>query len=162
TVQLGTVRVSAAEPTVVELFKPVPETALEGFGRKGIRIDGPMAIAFDTPVTRVVLELEPALAGVLAYTAKTSDFLLGLSGTTFHGAVVAAPRITLDFAEPIDTLELKGVGFLYGVRVLDAGSGNPDEVLDLSIIVPDVAYVPPDPPQPPVVLGTTNLQQPIL
>jgi len=162
TFQLGTVRVSTAEPRVVELYPPVPDTALRGFGRKGIRIDGPMAIAFDTPVQRVVLELEPALAGAIEYAATTSEFLLGLSGTTFRGAIVAAPRITLEFAEPIDTLELKGVGFLYGVRVLNAGSGNPDEVLDLSIIVADVAYVPTDPPQPPPVLGTTNLQQPIL
>jgi hypothetical protein len=170
TFHLGTVRFTSAAPKVVELYPAVPLTTLRGTGRKGIRLT-PVAgfpavpgltIGFDAPVTHVALEMEPALAGALDYQAKTSDFILGLSGATATGSIAAAPRVTLEFAEPIDTLELRGTGFLYGVRVLAPDSGDPDDVLDLSVIVPDVQYTTTAPPPPPPVLGTTNLQQPIL
>jgi len=163
TFHLGTVRLSGPAAHTVELFPPVQSDALSATGRKGIRIIpiNPLSIGFDEPVKRVVLELEPKLAGPLQYSAKTSDLLLGLSGTLFANPVPAQPRVTLDFPEPIDTLRLVGTGFLYGLRVLEPTSGNPDDVLDLSVIVPDVTYEPTAPPAPPIALGTTNLQQPI-
>jgi hypothetical protein len=163
TFQLGQVRLSSPAPRTVELFPPTVSGALRGIGRKGIRLTpaNALRIGFDSPITRVALELEPVLAGPLEYSAKTSDLLLGLSGSRFSGPIASLPRVTLDFPEPIDTLELTGTGFLYGLRVLRPTSGNPDDVLDLSVIVPDVAYVPTSPPAPPAAVGTTNLQQPI-
>ncbi len=162
TFQLDTVRVSSSVPSVVEQFPAVPPLALDGTGRKGIRIAGHLTLAVDTPVRRLVLELEPNVGGTLTYSTKTSDLLLGLSGSTFEGTIVATPRVTLEFAEPIDTLELSGDGLLYGVRVPPLNAGNPEDVLDLSVILTDVVYGPTGPPAPPQALGTTNLQQPIL
>ena len=163
TFHLGTVRLSGPAEHTVELFPAAPGAALSAVGRKGIRItpSNPSSIGFDEPVKRVVLELEPQVAGPLQYSAKTSDLLIGLSGSLFTNPVPAQPRVTLDFPEPVDTLRLVGTGFLYGMRILAPTSGNPDEVLDLSVIVPDVTYEPSAPPDPPIALGTTNLQQPI-
>src|SRR5262245_2780779 len=163
TFQLGTVRISGPAAHTVELFPPAASDALRAAGRKGIRITpiNPLSIGFHEPVQRVVLELEPKLAGPLQYSARTSDLLLGLSGTLFGNPVPAQSRVTLDFPEPIDTLRLVGTGFLYGLRVLPPTSGNPDDVLDLSLIVPDVTYEPTAAPPPPIAVGTINLQQAI-
>ena len=98
-------RLSTAAPSVVEQFPPVAALALTGTGRKGIRIGGGLTLGFDAPVLRVVLELEPAAGSGLHYSAKTSDLLIGLSGTTFRGVITVAPRITLEFAECIGVCE---------------------------------------------------------
>jgi hypothetical protein len=162
TFHLGTMRFSSAQPRTVEMHPPAPLAGLRITGRKGIRVAPSLMLGFDAPVTRVALELEPALASTLQYRAMTTDFIVGLSGTTFAGPIAAVGRVTLDFAEPVDTITLLGVGFLYGLRVLSASSSNPDNVLDRSIIIADVSYVPTVPPAPPIAIGTTNLQQPIL
>lgn len=167
TFHLGPVRLTSAETMTVALYPEVPDTALEGTSRKGIAIPqsqsltGPnLSLAFDTPVQRVVLELEPSLAGPLSFTGKTPDFFFGLTGTAYPGTITAAPRVTLDFDQPIDTLELRGAGFLYGVRLV-ASTADPDDVLTRSTIVPAVLYTSTPGPAPPPTLGTTILQQPI-
>jgi hypothetical protein len=163
TFQLDTLRLSTTAPSVVEQFPTVAEPALAGTGRrKGIRIAGGLTLGFDAPVTRVVLELEPAVGGAVRYSAKTSDFLIGLSGTTFTGILTVAPRITIEFAEPVDTVEVDGDVLLYGVRILAPHAGDPDDVVDVSVVLADVVYEPTPPPPPPPALGTTNLQQPML
>ncbi len=168
TFHLGPIRLTSAQTMTVALYPEVPDTALERTSRKGLAIPpapplgGPgLTIAFDAPVVRVVLELEPALAGTLAYIGKTPDFYYGLTGTAYPGTIPAAPRVTLDFAEPIDTLELRGTGFLYGVRIVSS-TDDPDDVLARSTIVPAVQYAATPAPAPPPALGTTNLQQPIV
>jgi hypothetical protein len=160
TFHLGTVRLSGPAPRAVELFPPVPADALRGTGRNGLRLTpgNPLSIAFAAPLTRVVLELEPAEAGPLSYTTRTSELLLGLSGTRFSAPVPPQARVTLDFPEPIDTLELEGTGFLYGLRLVAPSGADPEGVVDRSVVVPDVAFVPTDPPPPPGALGTANLQ----
>lgn len=166
TVHLGPVRLTAAQPMPVALYPAVPATALSGTSRKGIAIpqvpSGPgLTLAFDTPVVRVILELEPALAGTLSYTGKTPDFYYGLTGTAYPGTIPAQPRVTLDFDTPIDTLELRGAGFLYGARIVSS-TDDPKDVLARSVILPAVQYVATAAPAPPPALGTTNLQQPIV
>jgi hypothetical protein len=167
TFHLGPVRLTSAHAMTVTLYPDVPDTALEGTSRKGIAIplqslSGPgLTLAFDTPVVRVVLELEPALTGTLTYTGKTPDFYYGLTGTAYPGTITAAPRVTLDFTEPIDTLELGGTGFLYGVRLVSS-TDDPGDVLARSAILPSVRYTATPAPAPPPALGTTNLQQPII
>lgn len=167
TFHLGPVRLTSAQTMTVTLYPEVPDRALQGTSRKGIAIPpqspgGPgLTLAFDAPVVRVVLELEPALTGTLTYTGKTPDFYYGLTGTAYPGTIIAAPRVTLDFNEPIDTLELRGTGFLYGVRLVSS-SDDPSDVLARSAILPAVPYTPTPTPAPPPALGTTNLQQPII
>ena len=84
----------------VWLYPDVPDTALEGASHKGIAIPPPqslggpgLVLAFDTPVMRVVLELEPALVGTLAYTGRTPGFYYGLTGTAYPGTITTAPRV---------------------------------------------------------------------
>ncbi|MEO7086791.1 MAG: hypothetical protein ABI442_05435, partial [Gemmatimonadaceae bacterium] len=168
TFHLDRVRVSTPSPSIVELYPAVPATALRGTSRKGIAfspsglLPPSVTLGFDVPVMRVVLELEPATTGTVSYSAKTTDFIVGLSGTVFTGTIVGAPRVTIDFAEPIDTLELRGSGFLYGVRLPSPTAGDPTDVIDSTVILPAVQYTPTSPPAPPPSLGTQNLQQPIL
>jgi hypothetical protein len=168
TFHLGPVRVTSYQTMTVELYPDVPDTALGGTSRKGIAMPSPqtvgpsLTLAFDTPVVRVILELEPARAGTLTYTGKTPDYYYGLAGTAYSDVITAAPRVTLDFDEPIDTIELRGTGFLYGVRLSSSTNGDPDDVLDRSVILSAVLYEATPAPLPPPAVGTTNLQQPII
>jgi hypothetical protein len=168
TFYIGTVRFSCAGACTVELYPPLSATALSGFARKGIALNAgfigspSLAITFDAPVSRVVLELEPARTASLDWSAHTSDYILGLPGTAMSGTVAGSSRVTLDFAEPVNTLELRGNGFLYGIRVLPPTSGDPADLVTVSVVIPDVQYSPTGAPPPPAALGTTNLQEPIL
>ena len=168
TFHLGPMRLTSAQTVIIALYPQVPDTALEGTSRKGIAIPPPqsasgpsLTLAFDTPVVRIVLELEPTLAGTLTYTGRTPDFYYGLTGTAYPGTITAAPRVTLDFDRPIDTLELRGTGFLYGVRLVSS-TDDPDDLLVRSVVLPAVQYAATPAPAPPPALGTTNLQQPIV
>jgi hypothetical protein len=162
TFHLDRVRVTTPAPTIVELYPPVPAAALRGTSRKGIAFSPKLALGFDLPVLRVVLELEPALMGTVGYSAKTSDFIPGLSGSVFTGTITSAQPVTLDFPEPIDTLELTGSGFLYGVRLPSPTPGDPTDVIDGTLVLLGAQYAATSPPAPPPALGTTNLQQPIV
>jgi hypothetical protein len=167
TFHLGSIQFNRYVPSAVEIFSPVPDSALSGIGRKGIALSertsdgGSLAITFPSSVSKVVLELEPDADHALGYEAKTSDyFFSGLSGALFAASIPPANRIEIDFSEPISTLVLKGKGFLYGVRVptetRPPGIAPEDPVRETSIIY-RVRYESTSAPSPPPFLGTVNL-----
>ena len=164
---LGHVHFTLPAPRAGRIHPPAPVSALRSTGRTGVPLAPTgggysLKLAFDQPVLSVVLELEPSAGGGLSYAAKSTDFFLGVTGTTFSGSITAVPRVTLDFASPIDTLVLRGNGLLYGVRLPEPSGGKPDDVIVRSVVLPGVRFDATSPPAPPPVLGTTNLQEPIL
>lgn len=172
TFHLGSVQFNSYVPSVVEIFPPVPDSALSGIGRKGIALresasgGSSLAITFPSSVLKVVLEIEPDADHVLGYEARTSDyFFAGLSGALFAASISSANRIEIDFSEPISTLVLKGKGLLYGVRVATETRPEgvaPEDMLHETSIIYGVRYESTPAPPPPPFLGTVNLQQPII
>jgi hypothetical protein len=166
--QIGPVHFRLPGRRVVRPHPAPPATAVRSNGRLGLPLQPfglagrSLTLSFDTPVSRVVLELEPTLGGSLSWVAHTPDALLGFGGSTFSGSFAVSARVTLDFAEPVDTLELRGTGLLYGVRRADPASGDGDGVVRRSVVVPAVRFVDTPAPAPPPLLGTTNLQEPLI
>ncbi len=155
-------------PVRVDLIPPTSENTLRKSGRKGIALQptGPdgmsLAITFPVSVRKVVVEFEPNVEHSLEYEARTSVYIIGLSGSVFTDTVPQERRVTISFPEPIDTLTLKGHGFFYGLRVVNSPEGaDPDEIIKKSCIVYGVRYEPTALPPPPPFLGTLNLQKPI-
>ena len=168
---LGDLLFNSFMPSLVGIFTGPGATELRATGRKGIALRprlgvGSLEISFPTPVKQVVLEFEPSADHSLSYSARTTDDLLGLSGSIFTDIVPRLPRVTLDFPEPVDKITLEGTAFLYGVRFVTAPPGggpySPDTVVNLSVVVHNVVYERTDPPPPPPFLGTLNLQQPVI
>lgn len=166
--QLDSVLIETPAPTAVSIFPAPPQSALRAIGTKGIALmptgsqGRSLSVSFPTPTRQAIFEFEPSLAQGLHFRAKTTDYLGGLTGTTFSGAVPSARRVTLEFQEPVDTVTFFGAGFFYGVRVatepVPPGS-SPDDVVPVSVTIPGVRYEPTAAPPPPPFLGTTNLQQ---
>lgn len=166
---LGSVLLQTERPTTVQLFPKPPANGLRAVGVKGIPLSpvGPggrsLRLTFESAVSSLILELEPSLTQGLSFKARTSDYLLGLSGSVFSGAVPANRRVQLDFAEPVDTVTFSGAGFFYGVRVhSQPPAGDPEDVLSISVVVPGIRFEATAPPPAPSFLGTVNLQQPML
>jgi hypothetical protein len=160
---LGDVALSTPEPATVELLPQPVADSLTAVGRKGIGLQGNpcLTIAFCAPVSRVVLDIDPGSA--LEYVAQTTGFLPGLIGHSFTGQVPAKARVTLEFADPVDTVQLSGAGHLYAVRdVVSAAGTSPDDVVVRHADVYGVVFD--DTPRlpAPAVISTDNLQQPVL
>lgn len=157
---LGPVYCTTNQRLQVGVFPALPDGVLEHPCRRGIALDGRLDLHFPTPVQQVVLELEPGFGQNLGYKATTTDWIFGLGGTTFQDAVPAAPRVTLSFPEPVDRVRLEGRGFLYGLRLPTVpASGDPEDLLPLSVVVRFVGYAPTAPPPAPPVLATSALQK---
>jgi hypothetical protein len=158
---LGSLLLRTPTPTAVELRPAIGANALAATGRKGIALSGSpcLTIRFPAPVTRVVLDVEPG-AG-LSWSAPTTELFPGLTPATFGGALPADSRVTIESGDPIDTVELSGTGFLYGVREVASATGtDPNELLTRSLVLPGVVFEDTPAPAPPAYLGTLNLQQP--
>jgi hypothetical protein len=165
---IGPVHISLPSPRAIEHFPAPVQSAVRSTGRKGLplipEVHGgrSITISFNEPIARVVLEFEPTLGGTLEFEAESTDFILGIAGASFTGTIAPAERVPLDFSTPIDTLVLRGEGLLYGLRLTDPTAGDPDDVIPVSVVVPNVRFEPTSRPAPPTTLGTTNLQEPIL
>jgi hypothetical protein len=165
--RLGAVLFETFRPSVVTLFPAPPEDVLEATGLKGIELNAiipgatSVAITFPSPVRRVILEFLVGDNHSLTFKAKTSDYVFGLSGSTFSGPVPSQRRVVLEFPEVIDTLRLKGSGFLCGIRIPNvASTGNPEDIIQRSVVIQQVRFEStPKPPSPPFI-GTVNLQEP--
>lgn len=161
-VHLGGVLLDFGGARDVVAHPPVPASGLGHGFRKGVRLAGRTTLAFPEPVTRVVLELEPADAD-LSYRALSGGLIPGLPAEVDSGPVPAAGRAELRFPDAVVRLELTGKALLYGFRLqLVAQGDDPEEVVAGEAIVPGIRYEPTAPPDPPPVLGTVNLQEPPL
>jgi hypothetical protein len=162
TFTLGPVALRTPAPATVQQLPEPSEDRLTATGRKGIAVSGDrcLVLSFAQPVTRVGLEL--AAGSSLSWEATTTEFLPGLPVTAFHADLPPAERVTIETPEPVDTITLTGSGFLFAVRELPAGSGDPDEVLARSVVVHGVVFADTPLPEAPLVLETDNLQQPQL
>lgn len=160
---LGPVSFLTPEPVAVEQRPTPPDGGLTATGRKGIALVGDpgLTLSFPMPTTSVVLEL--AAGSNLSWAASTTDFLPGLPINTLGGDLPAERRVTIETGDPVDTITLSGSGFLYGVReVLSPPGTKPDDVVTRSVVLPGVVFADTPAPEPPLFLGTLNLQQPTL
>jgi hypothetical protein len=160
---LGDIGLSTPEPTTVELFPEPPADSLTAMGRKGIRLAGDpcLTISFCAPVSRIVLDIDPS--STFEYTAHTTGFLPGLITHSFTGSVSSKPRVTLEFADPVDTVELAGRGRLFAVRDVTSAPGtSPEDIVERHAVVYGVVFADTPPLPAPAVLDTDNLQQPVL
>jgi hypothetical protein len=162
---LGDLALQTATPAVVELDGTPPDGALTYTARKGITVAADSAagdwieLTFPHGVRRVALELAPT-GDHFDWVARTTASVLGLGGPVFSGGASARARVDLEFPEAIDHLQLKQTLTLYGVRVGLPPGASPDEVLERSVVVRNVRFESTAPPAPPVVVGTTHLQEP--
>ena len=96
--QLESVLIETPAPAVVGMFPAPPPNALRAVGAKGIALSPSgnlgrsLSVTFATPTRQAVFEFEPSLAQGLQFRAKTTDYLGGLTGTVFSGAVPATRR----------------------------------------------------------------------
>jgi len=164
--QIGPVHFGLPRPRSVRMHPGPGSSTVRNTGRIGLPLQPgilggrSLMLSFDRPTRRVVLELEPSAGGTLSWVARTPDSVIGFGGSSFSGSFVPTSRVTLNFPEPVETLELRGVGLLYGVRLLDAADGN--DIVRRAVVVPGVRFVDTAAPVPPPVLGTTNLQEPLV
>ena len=160
---LGPVSLLTPEPATV---RQQPEPDEDGFGatgRKGIALAGErcLTLSFPLPVKRVVLEL--AAGASLSWKASTTDFLPGLPSSSFGGDLPPERRVTIETADPVDTIRLSGSGFLFAVREPTGPAGaEPDEIVTRSVVLHGVVLADTPKPDPPSFLDTFNLQQPSL
>ncbi len=154
---LGPIWLSTPEPTVVEQRRGPGVATLLSTGRKGIALSGDpcLTLSFPTPVSRVVLELEPGAA--LKWRASTTEFLPGLAFNSFSEALPPERRVTIETTDPVDTIELAGSGFLYAVREIDPAH-DPDELVTCSAVLHGVVFDDTPLAAPPLAVETTNLQ----
>lgn len=160
---LGNLALRTPEPVFVEQRPLFATDSLQASGRKGIAIGGEpgLTITFPSPVRSLVFEHDGG-AG-MAYRATTTDYFPGLPIHEFDGSVPAERRVQLDFADPVHAVRLYGFGFLYAIReVLSPPGTKPDDIVTRSVVVSEVPYVDAGPPDPPLELGTVNLQHPVL
>ncbi|HEY9420736.1 MAG TPA: hypothetical protein VIW92_04920, partial [Thermoanaerobaculia bacterium] len=147
----------------VAAHPPVPSSGHEHTFRKGLAFDGRLTIGFPEPVTRVVLELEPARTPGLGFRALSGGLIFGLADIVDSGSVPVAPRVELTFPDPVARLELTGRGFLYGIRRSPVPPGvDPDDIVERVTAVYGAVFAPTPLPDAPPVLGTVNLQHPPL
>lgn len=161
---LGPVLFRPPEGAVVDFGPSSSEAPLRRLGRKGVRLTGSgvLTIAFDQPVTRLALEIDPEAGQTLSYEARPSEFILGLSNTAFAAPLPTQPRVEIVFPEPVDRLRLKGAGFFVGVRLLDHPAGTAaDEIVTRTAYVLGVRFEATAPPPEPLLVETDNLQQPL-
>jgi hypothetical protein len=135
TFALGPVSLRTPAPATVQQLPEPPEDGFAATGRTGIALSGErcLVLSFGQPLTRVGLELAPG--STLSWRATTTEFLPGLPVTDFGADLPPAESVTIEPADPVDTITLSGSGFLFGVRELPAGSGDPDEVVAQSVVV---------------------------
>jgi hypothetical protein len=160
---LGPVALRTREPTSVQQIPEPGEAAFSATGRKGIALSGEdfLTLSFPTPVTRVALELAPGAA--LSWKAATTDFLPGLTFSTFGGDLPDEGHVTIETPDPVDTIVLSGTGLLCGIReVLTPPGADPSEVVSRSLVLHGVVFAETSAPDPPPFLGTVNLQEPLV
>jgi hypothetical protein len=160
---LGPVSLLTPEPVTVRQLPEPAEDAFSATGRKGVPLAGEpcLTLTFPVPVTRVVLELAPGSS--LRWKASTTDFLPGLSISSFGGDLPDERRVTIETPDPVDKITLSGSGFLFGVRELWSPPGaDPDDLLTRSVVLYGVVFADTPTPDPPPFIGTLNLQQPSL
>lgn len=161
TFALGSVELRTPAPATVELRPAVAGSPLTAAGRKGIALSGDpcLVLRFPTPVTRVVLEVEAGSS--LRWAASTTDLLPGLPINNLGGNLPADRRLTIEPADPVDVIELRGTGILFGVREVGSPAGTkPDDVLTRSVVLHGIVMQDSPAPPPPPFLGTLNLQEP--
>lgn len=159
---LGALRLDFGGDREVVPHPKIPDGGLGHEFRKGVHLQGRTTLAFAAPVERVVLELEPGTVG-LHFRALSGGVIPGLTMEVASDVVPAAARVELAFPSHVTRLELDGEALLYGVRLrLVPESVDPEEVIELDAIVPGVLYEPTAAPNPPPLLGTVNLQAPLL
>lgn len=139
----------AHDPRQVEAFPPVSNAGFVQAYQKGIRVEPRLTIRFPQPLQRVVLLFTPEAGLSLHYTAGT-----------FMGTIDPQPRVTLEWASPVDSLTLEGSGFFIGILspALPAGHA-PEELVELSAVAWNVPFIRTPFPQPPTSLEAANLQQ---
>jgi hypothetical protein len=157
---LGPLFLLTPAPAVVQQLPDPPDDALSSTGRKGIALDGSpcLTLSFAAPVTRVDLDLAPG--SQLRWRATTTEFLAGLTLQNFAADLPSERRVTIETADPVDTIELSGTGFLYGVRELPSPPADPNELVTLSAVCYGVVFADTPVPDPPPFLDTVNLQEP--
>ena len=107
--------------------------------------------------------LELAEGASLSWKALTTDFLPGLPSSSFGGDLPAERRVTIETADPVDTITLSGSGFLFGIREPTWPAGaEPDEIVTRTVVLHGVVFTDTPKPDPPPFLDTFNLQQPSL
>ena len=113
TFHLGPVLFRPPPGAVVDFGPSSSNGVLRRLGRKGLRLGAAsgsdeLTIAFDQPVKRLALEIDPEGGQTLTYEARPSEFILGLSNTVFAAALPMQPRVDIVFPEPVDRLRLRG------------------------------------------------------
>jgi hypothetical protein len=161
TFPFGSLLLRTPESAVVQQLPEPSQDALSSTGRKGIALAGSpcLTLSFAQPVARVALELAPGAQ--LTWRATTTEFLVGLTQQVFEGVLPAERRVTIETGDPVDTIEISGTSFLYGIRELPAQPvENPDDVVTLSAVRYGVVFADTPLPDPPPYLDTVNLQEP--
>jgi hypothetical protein len=159
---LRDLRFSCKDPLCIETFPGVDKNATEWFGRKGLRLrDQTLSIELPNPLTRLILELEPAGEHLLDYSAF--EWLGVFPNRVADGPVPHGRRVELTFPKPVSLVCLSGWAFLYGVRTttLDPAD-DPEEIVPDYITIPAIKYERTPLPDPPPQLGTDHLQHPLL
>jgi hypothetical protein len=169
TFHLGPILFQSASSLKVTFANPPANNALEATSRKGVTIGAgyspTLLLEFETPVAAVSLELEPRPGDDLTWNALSAAAIPGLTGAKEDGVVAIARRVDLQFNEPMQTLVLTGRAFLYGVRVfvqLPSPGTSPDDILVMSAVTDPITYETTPMPNPPLWVGTVNLQEPIV
>ena len=160
---LGPIALLSPAPLIVRQLPEPPADALQATGRKGVALAGEacLTLSFAAPVTRVALEVGEGAS--LRWKASTTDFLPGLPINQFGGDLPPQRRVTIETADPVDTITLSGTGFLFGVReLLSAPGTSPDDVVEASATLYGVVFADTPKPEPPPFLDTVSLQQPSL
>lgn len=161
-VLLGDVLVRLPAPGVVALWPPPPDDSLRQLGRRGLRLtpeqDPGVTLELAAPVTELTLELGAVWAGSLRYRASASPYL-GFPSASFVGTVPNRAQATLEFAAPIDRLELGGDGFFHGLRLHGVTGADRRRERAMEVDVLGVTYEASPPPAPPTELAVDNLQE---
>jgi hypothetical protein len=156
---LGPLSLMTPGPPVVAQRPEPSGGVLDLTGRKGVALDGDpcLTLSFPSPVSHLVLELEPG--SDLRWGASTSELLTGLPVQQFGAPLPPDRRVVIAPADPVDTIVLAGRGFLYAVREADP-LADPDEVVEVSTVLHGVRFQDSPRPEPPLSVSTTNLQHP--
>jgi hypothetical protein len=167
---LDDLHVRLPQPTAVTLGPKVPATGTIAISRRGIALANlgqnfwlmpdlegfSIVLDFPSPVTSVELELEPGHSLSYSYLTPPTWPLFLPPAPSPNAAVPAGPRARLAFSAPVDQLRLRGLGFLYGIRILSGATGK----RKVSVVLPPLTLVNTSRPTPPAKASITNLQQP--
>jgi hypothetical protein len=110
-----------------------------------------LILDFPQPVSSAILEL--AEGHQLEYSASVGAAWAIVSDS---GSVPPGPRPHLNFSSPIKQLRLKGIGFLFAVRIPSGQQG----IEPLSIVLPPMTLINTPRPEIPLTAKIDNLQQP--